>query len=127
MLKSKEHGSQYGFELNEPIEPEEFIKDGDDISFGIQTQGVLYSRPCGWQCLFWNEEQKFVVVGDVLFLESIGRTDFPTGNFDILHESIFTKLFTLPQETIVYSGHGPETTIGHEMKNNPFYSSRFCR
>jgi glyoxylase-like metal-dependent hydrolase (beta-lactamase superfamily II) len=58
--------------------------------------------------------------GDVLFKESIGRTDLPGGNFDILAKSITEVLYTLPQETKVYSGHGPSTTIGHEKKFNPF-------
>jgi glyoxylase-like metal-dependent hydrolase (beta-lactamase superfamily II) len=58
--------------------------------------------------------------GDVLFAGSIGRTDFPDGNFDDLREAIHTKLFTLPDDTIVYPGHGPATTIGREKRTNPF-------
>jgi len=59
-------------------------------------------------------------VGDVLFNMSIGRTDFPSGDFDLLQKSIFERLFILPDETIVYPGHGPETNIGYEKNNNPF-------
>jgi glyoxylase-like metal-dependent hydrolase (beta-lactamase superfamily II) len=58
--------------------------------------------------------------GDVLFAGSIGRTDFPDGNFDTLRRAIHDKLFTLPDDTIVYPGHGPETTIGREKSSNPF-------
>ena len=58
--------------------------------------------------------------GDVLFAGSIGRTDFPDGNFDALRRSIHGKLFKLPDDTIVLSGHGPETTIGREKRTNPF-------
>jgi glyoxylase-like metal-dependent hydrolase (beta-lactamase superfamily II) len=58
--------------------------------------------------------------GDVLFRGSIGRTDFPDGDFDALRDAIHTKLFTLPDDTIVHPGHGPDTTIGHEKRTNPF-------
>ena len=58
--------------------------------------------------------------GDVLFAGSIGRTDFPDGSWDQLRKSIHEKLFTLPDETVVYSGHGPATTIGEEKRTNPF-------
>ena len=69
---------------------------------------------------FYCEEDEFVIVGDVLFLSSIGRYDFPDSNYDDLMESIKIKLFALKDEVKVYSGHGPETTIGFERKTNPF-------
>jgi glyoxylase-like metal-dependent hydrolase (beta-lactamase superfamily II) len=69
---------------------------------------------------FYSEEHQILIAGDVLFRMSIGRTDLPGGDFDTLISTIKTKLFILPEETIVYSGHGDETTIGDEMKNNPF-------
>jgi len=64
--------------------------------------------------------QEFVIGGDVLFRGSIGRTDLPGGDFQQLEESIRTQLYTLPESYTVYSGHGPETTIGFEKLNNPF-------
>jgi hydroxyacylglutathione hydrolase len=69
---------------------------------------------------FYCRRQGFLIGGDVLFKESIGRTDLPGGNHATLISSIKTKLFALPDETVVYSGHGPATTIGHEKKHNPF-------
>ncbi len=69
---------------------------------------------------FYLEADKVVIGGDVLFRESIGRTDLPGGNYETLIKSIHTKLFTLPDEVVIYPGHGPETTIGHEKKFNPF-------
>jgi glyoxylase-like metal-dependent hydrolase (beta-lactamase superfamily II) len=65
-------------------------------------------------------EQEWVIAGDALFKESIGRTDLYKGNFELLAKSIKEKLYTLPENTTVYPGHGPETTIAHEKQNNPF-------
>lgn len=69
---------------------------------------------------FYHEAGNFIIGGDVLFNGSIGRTDLPGGDFDILVNSIQTQFFTLPDDTKVYSGHGPVTTIGFEKMNNPF-------
>lgn len=69
---------------------------------------------------FYFSEQEFVIAGDALFKESIGRTDLYKGNFDLLAKSIKEKLYSLPENTTVYPGHGPETTIAHEKHNNPF-------
>ena len=69
---------------------------------------------------FYNEKDGFIISGDVLFQQSIGRTDLPGGDYDLLIESIRTQLLTLPDETKVFSGHGPETSIGYERRNNPF-------
>ncbi|MCX8079920.1 MAG: MBL fold metallo-hydrolase [Bacteroidia bacterium] len=71
---------------------------------------------------FYDAERKFVISGDALFAGSIGRTDFPGGDYDTLIQSIKSKLFSLPDETLVYSGHGPKTTIGQEKKFNPFFN-----
>ena len=69
---------------------------------------------------FYCEEDQFVIAGDVLFQGSIGRTDLPGGDFNTLIQSIRTRLFTLPDEVVVYPGHGPSTSIGYEKKYNPF-------
>lgn len=111
----------YGLPLDRNPEVGSFLKEGEDISFGNSKLEVLYTpgHADGSVC-FLSREDGFVIVGDVLFQMSIGRTDFPTGDFDILKKSIFEKLFTLPADTLVYPGHGPETSIGSEMNNNPF-------
>lgn len=69
---------------------------------------------------FYNQQQQIVIAGDVLFYESIGRTDLPGGNFEVLANSIKEKLYSLPNETKVYNGHGQPTTIGHEKIHNPY-------
>ena len=70
--------------------------------------------------VFYNQENNFVINGDCLFQGSIGRTDLPGGNHELLLASIKKELFTLPNHTVVYCGHGPETTISEEKSNNPF-------
>jgi glyoxylase-like metal-dependent hydrolase (beta-lactamase superfamily II) len=98
-----------------------FIEEGVAIKFGDDDLQVLFTpgHSPGSIC-FYSQENKFVIAGDVLFNGSVGRTDLPGGDFTILKESILTKLYTLPEDVIVYSGHGESTTIGDEMRNNPF-------
>jgi len=118
-----EHGDLFGIPV-EPIDPPVlFFKEGDRINFGNSYLEVIEApghSPGG--VVFYNAEQKILFAGDVLFYGSIGRTDLPGGSFEQLIGNIQTKLLTLPEETIVYSGHGPETSIGFEKKNNPFLS-----
>ncbi|MFL5809965.1 MAG: MBL fold metallo-hydrolase [Flavisolibacter sp.] len=98
-----------------------FIEEGDVIRMGDDELHVLFTPGHSpGHVSFYNKENKFVISGDVLFEGSVGRTDLPGGNFNILEESIRTKLYTLPEDTIVYPGHGDTTTIGDEMKTNPF-------
>jgi glyoxylase-like metal-dependent hydrolase (beta-lactamase superfamily II) len=70
--------------------------------------------------LFYSKEDNFLISGDVIFSGSIGRTDLPKGNYDTLINSIKTKIMVLPDDTIIYPGHGNSTTIGKEKKTNPF-------
>ena len=72
---------------------------------------------------FYFPIEGLVLSGDAIFKESIGRTDLPGGDYELLQHSIQTQLLTLPDETVVYSGHGPKTTIAHERKFNPFLQS----
>ncbi|MBS1920270.1 MAG: MBL fold metallo-hydrolase [Bacteroidetes bacterium] len=98
-----------------------FLKEGETARLGNDNLKILFApgHSPGSVC-FYNEAGGFVIGGDVLFNSSIGRTDLPGGDFDTLINSIQTKLFTLPDETKVYPGHGPMTTIGFEKMNNPF-------
>lgn len=98
-----------------------FIKEGEVIRLGDDELKVIEApgHSPGHVC-FYCEKQGFVIGGDVLFQGSIGRTDLPGGSFETLIKSIKTKLFPLPGETIVYSGHGDATTIGEEKLYNPY-------
>ena|SRR5688572_17886860 len=98
-----------------------FIKEGENIPLGKEKLKILFTpgHSPGSVC-FYDERDGFVIGGDVLFNSSIGRTDLPGGDFNTLINSIQTQLFSLPDETKVYPGHGPMTTIGFEKMNNPF-------
>ncbi len=97
------------------------IEEGDIIKFGNTELKAIHvpGHSPGSLC-FYSEKEKVLFAGDVLFLESIGRTDLDRGDYAALISGISSKLLTLPDETVVYSGHGPSTTIGHEKQHNPF-------
>lgn len=98
-----------------------FIDEGDTLTLGNDSFKIFHTPGHSEGSLtFYNEAGKFIISGDVLFQNSIGRSDLPGGDSDILLKSIKDKLLTLPDETIVYSGHGPATTIGEERRSNPF-------
>lgn len=98
-----------------------FIDEGDTLTLGNDSFKIFHTPGHSEGSLtFYNEAGKCIISGDVLFQNSIGRSDLPGGDSDILLKSIKDKLLTLPDETIVYSGHGPTTTIGEERRSNPF-------
>ncbi len=98
-----------------------FLKEGDVVTLGNDELAVIAApgHSPGHIC-FYCAKQHFIISGDVLFNRSIGRTDLPGGDHETLLKNIREKLFVLPAETVVYSGHGPVTTIGEEKKYNPF-------
>ena len=98
-----------------------FLKEGDKVLLGEDELQVIEApgHSPGSIC-FYCAAQNFVIGGDVLFQGSIGRTDLPGGNHQTLLYSIRQKLFVLPDETVVYSGHGETTSIGEEKKFNPY-------
>lgn len=111
----------YGFHKYEEVLPTAFLKEGDVVKFGNTELQVLFTPGhAPGHVVFYNGTEKVCIGGDVLFQNSIGRTDLPGGDFDTLINSIRIKLFALPDDVTVYPGHGPETTIGHERNNNPF-------
>ncbi len=115
------YASTFGLTIDEKIVIDNFIDENDEVVFGNSKLKVLFTpgHANGSLC-FYSLESNFVITGDVLFNQSIGRTDLRTGDYDLLQNSIWEKLFTLPDETVVYPGHGPETSIGFEKVNNPF-------
>ncbi len=117
----KVSASIFGIDYDESPQPGVFINEGDLIIFGNSQMEIVFTpgHSRGSIC-FFNRNEKFIIGGDVLFLESIGRTDLPGGNHTQLLDSIKNKLFTLADDFTVHPGHGPSTTIGHEKMYNPF-------
>jgi hydroxyacylglutathione hydrolase len=111
----------YGFPMVSPP-ADQTVQEGERIELaGIaMTVRETPGHSSGHVVFVIDEEPVVVIGGDVLFAGGIGRTDFPDGNFADLKRSIHEKLFTLPDDTVVYSGHGPETTVGEEKWSNPF-------
>lgn len=98
-----------------------FLLAGEVIGFGSSQLEILSTPGHSIASLsFYHAASHQLFAGDVLFKESIGRTDLPGGNFDVLAKSIREQIYTLPNQTIVYSGHGPATTVGHEKTHNSF-------
>ncbi len=107
--------------LNISPVPTVFLEEGDTIEFG-NTKLQIHFTPghSPASVSFHNAEEQYIIGGDVLFQGSIGRTDLPGGNFDTLITSIKRTFMRLPDETRVYSGHGPMTTVGDEKQHNQF-------
>lgn len=103
------------------VVPDEYVKDGAELVFdGITFKVIATPGHTIGSCCYYIEEAGMLISGDTLFLESTGRTDFPTGSMSSIVRSIREKLFVLPEDTKVYPGHMDSTTIGHEKKYNPF-------
>ncbi len=119
--RSKEYGQTFGFEIQDQVKPSTLIEDGDILTFGQQQlKAILVPGHANGSLCFYHEKEKKLFCGDVLFKGGIGRTDLPTGNYDKLIKNINEKLLTLPEDVVVYPGHGPETTINEEKNSNPF-------
>ncbi|HMI66120.1 MAG TPA: MBL fold metallo-hydrolase [Cyclobacteriaceae bacterium] len=117
----KNYAPNYGFAGYREALPDQFLKEGDTVQFGNTTLNVLFlPGHSPGHIGFYNREQKVILSGDVLFEGSIGRTDLPGGDFNTLLDSIHRKLFTLPDDVVVYPGHGGTTTLGEEKISNPF-------
>ncbi len=103
-------------------EIQKFIKDGDEVNFGnTKLKAIFTPGHSPGSLSFYDENSNILIAGDVLFQGSIGRTDLPGGNHKTLLKSIRERLFVLPDDTIVYPGHGQSTTIGFEKLHNPFF------
>lgn len=112
---------RFGMPLAEPPGPDRVVEAGDRLAFGDWAFQVRYvPGHAPGHVLFWEEERGVAFTGDVVFRGSIGRTDLPGGDFQLLMASIREEVLTLPGETRLYTGHGPVTTVGDERTGNPF-------
>jgi hydroxyacylglutathione hydrolase len=111
----------FGMHIDPGPEPSVFLAPGQTLSLGKQLFEVRHAPGhTPGHVVFYCAQQEVVFCGDVIFAGSIGRTDLPGGNFNTLIDSIRTQILTLPDETRLLSGHGPETTVGEERCSNPF-------
>lgn len=111
----------FGFPLCDSFTPNCWLHDGDKVQFGEQVLDVIHCPGhTPGHVVFYHKPNRLALVGDVLFKGSIGRTDFPRGDFHQLIDSIKNKLWPLGEETIFVPGHGPMSTFGEEQRNNPF-------
>ena len=119
MSQAAEQALAYGFQVSTSPPPDGLLAEGDEVAIGESRLQVLHTpgHTPGGICLYG---EGVVFVGDTLFAGSIGRTDMPGGSYEVLLASIRSKLLSLPDETAVYPGHGPPTTIGAERAHNPF-------
>lgn len=113
----------FGLSAQNSPPPDRTVAEGDRVSFGDIALTVLHTPGHTPGGISFHTD-RCVFVGDALFYGSIGRTDFPGGDYDTLIASIRTKLFTLDDDTTVYTGHGPATTVGQEKRSNPFVRLR---
>jgi glyoxylase-like metal-dependent hydrolase (beta-lactamase superfamily II) len=111
--------NNYGMNLS--VQPDILYNDEDIITVaGMSMKVIATPGHTSGGCCFYFENEGILISGDTLFEESVGRTDFPTSSTSELIRSIKDRLFCLPEDTIVYPGHGDITTIGHEKMYNPF-------
>ncbi len=114
-------GKMFGIPMQEVALPDIELNEGESIEFGNTKLSIFHvpGHSNGSICLY-HQESKQIIVGDVLFKSSIGRTDLPGGNYELLISGIKNKLFQLPDDVLVYPGHGGTTSIGEEKISNPF-------
>ena len=118
---AQKQAEMFGITMNKLPEIDKYLNEDEKLMLGDESFSNLFTpgHSPGEFCLYF-EKSKFCITGDVLFRESIGRTDLYGGNYTTLINSIKTKLFVLPDETVIYPGHGDESTIGYEKLHNPF-------
>ena len=121
LTRANEYASLYGLKAEDSPPPNSFLEDAMEITFGKYQLKVLHTPGhSSGGCCFYLASEKMLFTGDTLFAEGVGRTDLPGSSEQALRQSIKTKLFVLADDTAVYAGHGPSSTIGHEKSHNPF-------
>lgn len=120
-----EQCQMFGFPLCDSFTPSRWLVDGDAVQVGEEALQVIHCPGhTPGHVVFFAAEQRLAIVGDVLFKGSIGRTDFPQGDYQTLIDSIRLKLWPLGEDVAFISGHGPMSTFGEEMRSNPFVGGR---
>jgi len=119
------YASNYGFAGYEESQPDFYINEADQLKFGNSSLDIRFvPGHSPGHLVFYHKETAICIAGDTLFQGSIGRTDLPGGDHDTLLNAIRKEMFSLPENTKVYPGHGPMTNIGFEKEHNPFVGKR---
>jgi glyoxylase-like metal-dependent hydrolase (beta-lactamase superfamily II) len=122
--RSSQMSALWNIPYSPPIEKGKSLTEGETWQIGEEIFEVIeVPGHCEGHLAFIHHDSKTIFSGDVIFRESIGRTDLPGGNIDVIQNSIY-RLYTFPNEYVIFNGHGPETTIGHEKNHNPFFPLR---
>lgn len=120
------YATVFGFELEEMPAPDHYIQEGETLTFGKQQLKVLYTPGhCEGSVCLYNADNQVIFTGDLIFELSVGRSDLPSGDPEKLIQSIREKILTLPDETVILSGHGGPTTVGRERHDNPFINGQW--
>lgn len=121
LWQSKGGAALFGFDIDAGPEPDINLKQGQILDLGTIKFEVRHAPGhTAGLCIFYVPSDEVCFCGDLIFRDSVGRTDLPGGNWDLLLKSVHEQVFTLPGETRLLSGHGPETTVGEEKQSNPF-------
>ena len=119
--QAKQYATLFGITMNQPPADVEILTEGDVIKFGNTELKVIHvPGHSPGSVAFYGEQDKILIVGDIIFEGSVGRTDLPGGNHDLLISGIREKLMVLDSEVKIYPGHGGSTTVGQEKRTNPF-------
>jgi glyoxylase-like metal-dependent hydrolase (beta-lactamase superfamily II) len=122
LRSAPEHAMMFGLKMETPPEPGPYLADGEIVeAAGLTLEVIAVPGHSPGGLAFFCRKEGVLFTGDALFAGSIGRSDLPGGNHDALIKNITGRLFTLPGETVVYPGHGPDTTIEHEMETNAYF------
>ncbi len=122
LAKAPLMGEIFGFQIEALPEPDKTIEPNDFIRFGnSKLRAIHVPGHSPGSLTYYSESDGFAITGDALFAGSIGRTDLPGGDYDMLITSIRKNLFTLPPDTVIWPGHGDSSTIMKEIENNPFF------
>ena len=121
MLGARRQGMLFGLSVQNPPKPDYEVADGDTVPFGGLAFRVAHTPGHTPGCVCYIAGG-MAFVGDLIFAGSIGRTDLPGGSYETLIDSVRTKIFTLSDDTVLFPGHGPATTVGEEKRTNPFFT-----
>ena len=119
--KASAYAAAFGLEVEKMPDPDCYLQEGDEVTFGNQHLKVLYTPGhCDGSICLYSAENKVIFTGDLIFELCVGRSDLPTGNEVLLQQSIREKILTLDDDVTILSGHGDPTTVGRERNGNPF-------